>query len=91
MNSLQLIHYIYDVPILLRHLWRELFTIRGLIIIRRLHLLLILVLIVVYIVSPLDLLPEAVFGVLGLLDDIIIIVGTLVYISLVYRALIAGQ
>ena len=87
----QLIHYLYDVPILLRHLWRELFTIRGLVIIRRLHLLLILVLIVVYLVSPLDLLPEAVFGVLGLLDDVIIIVGTLVYISLVYRALIAGQ
>ena len=87
----QLLHYLYDVPALLRHLWRELFTIRGLLIIRRLHLFLILALIVVYLVSPLDLLPEAVFGILGLVDDVIIIAGTLVYISLVYRALVAGQ
>ena len=84
-------HYIYDIPALLRHLVRELFTVRGLILIRRLHLVLILVLLVVYLILPLDLLPEAVFGVLGLLDDLIIIVGTLVYISLVYRAVLAGR
>ena len=81
-------HYVYDVPTLLRHLWRELFTIRGLLLIRRLHLIFILLLIVVYLASPLDLLPEAVFGILGLVDDIIIIVGTLVYISIIYRALV---
>lgn len=90
-HYVQLMHYLYDVPTLLRHLWRELFTIRGLLLIRRLHLFLILVLIVVYLVSPLDLLPEAAFGVLGLLDDVIIIVGTLVYISLIYRALLTER
>ena len=87
----QLMHYVYDIPALLRHLVRELFTIRGLILIRRLHLVLILVLLLVYLILPLDLLPEAVFGVLGLLDDVIIIVGALVYISLVYRAVLAGR
>ena len=84
-------HYIYDIPALLRHLMRELFTVRGLILIRRLHLVLILVLLLVYLILPLDLLPEAVFGALGLIDDVIIIVGTIVYISLVYRAVLAGQ
>ena len=81
-------HYIYDVPTLLRHLWRELFTVRGLLLIRRLHLIFIVLLIIVYLASPLDLLPEAVFGILGLVDDIIIIIGTLVYISLIYRAFV---
>ena len=90
-HSSQLMHYLYDVPALLRHLWRELFTVRGLLIVRRLHLILILVLIVVYLLSPLDLLPEAVFGLLGLVDDIIIIIGTLVYIAIIYRALITAQ
>lgn len=84
-------HYLYDVPTLLRHLWRELFTIRGLVLIRRLHLILILVLIIVYLLSPLDLLPEAVFGVIGLLDDVIIIIGTLVYIAIVYRTFITER
>ena len=84
-------HYVYDIPALLRHLARELFTVRGLILIRRLHLVLIVVLLLVYLILPLDLLPEAVFGVLGLLDDIIIIVGTLIYISLVYRTILAGR
>ena len=59
--------------------------------IRRLHLILILVLIIVYLLSPLDLLPEAVFGVIGLLDDVIIIIGTLVYIAIVYRAFITER
>lgn len=84
-------HYVYDIPALLRHLARELFTVRGLILIRRLHLMLIVVLLLVYLILPLDLLPEAIFGVLGLLDDIIIIVGTLIYISLVYRTILAGR
>lgn len=81
-------HYLYDVPTLLRHLWRELFTIRGLVLIRQLHLAVIMLLILVYVFSPLDLLPEAVFGILGLIDDIVIIIGTLVYISLIYRLFI---
>ena len=84
-------HYVYDIPALLRHLLRELFTVRGLMLIRRLHLVVIVVLLLVYLILPLDLLPEAVFGILGLIDDIIIIVGTLVYISLVYRAVLAGR
>lgn len=87
---LQLMHYVYDIPILFRHLVRDLFTVRGLILLYRLHILFILFLFVVYLLSPFDLLPEAVFGVLGLLDDVIILLGVIVYISIVYRGYVAN-
>lgn len=83
-------HYIYDVPVLLRHMWRGLFTVRGLVVLHKLHLIFILLLIVIYLLSPFDLLPEAVLGVIGLLDDVIILLGALVYISVVYRAYVAN-
>ena len=86
---LQLLHYLYDAPILLRHIWRDLFTLRGLVVLYRLHILLILVFLLFYLLSPLDLIPEAVFGVIGLLDDLLILLGVLVYITIIYRAHLA--
>lgn len=82
-------HYLYDVPTLLRHLWHDLFTVRGLILINKLHLLFIVVFLLIYFLSPLDLVPEGVVGVLGLVDDFIILIGALVYITLMYRAVVA--
>lgn len=61
----QLIHYLYDVPTLLRHLWRDLFTVQGLVMIHKAHILLILLFLVLYFLSPFDIIPEAVVGVLG--------------------------
>ena len=83
-------HYLYDVPTILTHLWRNLFTVRGLLFIYKLHILFILVLVVLYLLSPFDLLPEIMLGMLGLLDDLLLVVCALVYISLVYRAHVAN-
>ena len=83
---LQLMSYLYDVPTLLRHMWRDLFTVHGLLWITRLHILLIFSLPILYLLLPLDILPEAVFGVVGLLDDFLIMAGALIYITLIYRA-----
>ncbi len=46
---------------------------------------------VLYLVSPLDILPEAAFGVLGFLDDIFIFLLLLVYISIFYRQIVAQR
>ena len=52
----------------------------------RVRIILLLVLAVAYLLSPLDILPEAVFGFLGLLDDVVVIATLLVMLTIVYRA-----
>ena len=81
----------YDVPVLLRHLWEELFSERGPLLIRRLYLGYILLLLVVYLLSPFDLLPESVFGLLGYIDDLMILLIALVYVTFLYRNVIAQR
>ena len=81
----------YDFPTLMRYLIHDLFTVSGLLCIHRLHILLIFVLLLLYIVFPLDILPEAVLGFVGLLDDVLILVGVLVYLTLIYRAHVTNR
>lgn len=87
----QILSYLYDVPVLLRHLWEELFSERGPLLIRRLYLGYILLLLVVYLLSPFDLLPESVFGFLGYIDDLMILLIALVYVTFLYRNVIAQR
>ena len=44
-----------------------------------------------YLISPLDILPEAVFGIIGFLDDIFIILLLAIYISIIYRQVVATR
>lgn len=44
----------------------------------------------VYILSPFDILPEAAFGVLGMVDDVFIAFVVLVYATILFRQLLAG-
>ena len=44
-----------------------------------------------YLISPFDILPESVFGVLGFLDDIFIFLLLAVYISIFYRQAVAAR
>jgi len=45
----------------------------------------------IYIVSPLDIIPESAFGILGLLDDVFVMVLLAVYASVLYRRYVADQ
>ncbi len=83
-------HYLYDMPTLLRHLWHDLFTVRGLLLIHKIHIATILLFLLLYFLSPLDIIPESVVGVLGLVDDLLIIIGALIYVTLIYRAHVAN-
>ena len=66
-------------------MWRHLFTVQGLVVLHKLHVLLIVVFLCLYLISPLDIIPEAVFGVLGLVDDLVILLGVVAYVSVIYR------
>lgn len=86
-----LLEYIQDFPVLFRHLVRELFSVDGLVIMFRLRVFLYFFLVIFYIISPLDLIPEAVTGVLGFIDDIIILLVVLVYVTVLYRHHVTAQ
>lgn len=86
----QLIHYLYDVPALLSHIWRELFTVQGLLLLYRLRILFIFLIVGAYLIMPFDLLPELVLGVMGFLDDILVLLCALVWVTLIYRTYVAN-
>mmetsp|Transcript_10691 Transcript_10691/g.13873 ORF Transcript_10691/g.13873 Transcript_10691/m.13873 type:complete len:256 (+) Transcript_10691:276-1043(+) len=52
------------------------------------HNILFFIIVVFYILSPLDLFPEAAFGVVGILDDILVVATLVVYISSIYRSVL---
>ena len=41
--------------------------------------------VIFYVLSPLDLVPEIVFGIIGLLDDVIAVVLAVLYVAEQYR------
>ena len=83
--------YFWDLPALLRHLLREFFSVGGLVIMFRARIVLCVVAILVYLISPLDILPEAVLGLLGLLDDLFVLLLVLVYMTIIYRQVVAQR
>uniref|UniRef100_A0A915HIF1 RING-type E3 ubiquitin transferase n=1 Tax=Romanomermis culicivorax TaxID=13658 RepID=A0A915HIF1_ROMCU len=77
--------YLRDIPVLVPNLLRQMFTLSGLMLMFRLRILLLLISTALYIISPLDIMPEAFFGVFGLLDDIFVAFLLLVYLCIAYR------
>ena len=83
--------HIRDMPALLRHLFRELFSVRGIFLVWRIRIVILLILALLYLLSPLDFIPERVFGILGLLDDILIILSVFFVMSIIYRGAVLEQ
>ncbi|XP_077981589.1 E3 ubiquitin-protein ligase RNF170-like [Glandiceps talaboti] len=83
--------YIRDLPTLLRHAWGEFFSLGGLVWMFRLRILLCLLAAILYFISPLDIIPEAVFGILGFMDDLFVILLLLIYVSIIYRNIVANR
>ena len=63
----------------------DLFSLGGLMRMFRLRILVCFAVAVLYLASPLDIIPEAVFGFLGLLDDVFVLVLIAVYVTIIYR------
>lgn len=80
-----LMDYLRDLPTLLRHALREFFSVGGLIWMFRLRIIAIFLAALLYFISPLDIIPEAVFGILGFLDDLFVLLLLAIYISIIYR------
>ncbi|KAK1883415.1 E3 ubiquitin-protein ligase RNF170 [Dissostichus eleginoides] len=80
-----------DVPTLLRHAFREMFSMGGLFWMFRIRIILCLVGALTYLASPLDIIPEALFGLLGFMDDFFVILLLFVYISIMYREVVTQR
>ncbi|XP_022658952.1 E3 ubiquitin-protein ligase RNF170-like isoform X1 [Varroa jacobsoni] len=85
------IEHVRDLPLLLRHVFNEFFSLGGLMYMFRLRIFLCFLAALVYLISPLDMIPEAVFGLLGLLDDLFVLVLLGVYMTLIYRRFLAER
>ncbi|XP_054161791.1 E3 ubiquitin-protein ligase RNF170-like [Oppia nitens] len=86
-----LMDYIYDLPTLLRHLTSEFFTVGGLMYMFRIRIVLCFVAAIMYLISPLDMIPEAVFGLFGLLDDIFVVLLLAIYVTIIYRRFLSRR
>ena len=87
----QFMEYVRDLPMLLRHLLGEFFSLSGLIFMFRLRVVICFLFALIYFISPLDLIPEAVFGILGFLDDFFVLALLTIYLSIIYRRLVANR
>ncbi|XP_053552702.1 E3 ubiquitin-protein ligase RNF170-like [Bombina bombina] len=86
-----LMERLMDLPTLLRHAFREMFSVGGLFWMFRIRIVLCLLGALFYLVSPLDIIPEALFGILGFLDDFFVLFLLLIYISIMYREVVTQR
>lgn len=88
-HSRGLIQRMQDLPFLLRRLLRELLDPhRSLPLVIRARVVITMILSAAYVVSPVDFIPEAIFGIVGLLDDILIVLIVFLHIAAIYRSVL---
>ncbi len=80
-----------DLPTLLRHFFADFFSVSGLIMMFRFRVVLLFVIFLIYFLSPLDIIPEAAFGILGFIDDLFIFMLFLIHITMMYRQVVAER
>lgn len=76
---------IRDAPMLLRHLLVNMYTPNALTLLTRLRFLALGVVLLLYLISPFDIISEGVFGLLGLADDVLVLVVVLLLAASQYR------
>ncbi|KAH9758053.1 E3 ubiquitin-protein ligase RNF170 [Citrus sinensis] len=83
---------IQDLPFLLRRLVRELVDPRrSLPLVIRARVYIAMILSAAYIFSPIDIIPEAVLGIVGLLDDLLIALMCFLHVAALYRAVLYNR
>ncbi|XP_076040422.1 E3 ubiquitin-protein ligase RNF170-like isoform X3 [Oratosquilla oratoria] len=86
-----MVEQLRDLPILLRHMLGEMLTWRGLEMLSRMRVIICLVVGVLYAITPIDLVPEAFLGIIGLLDDLVVVIFLLIQVSIVYRNVVTNR
>ncbi len=76
---------------MLRHLTNDFFSFNGLMYMFRIRIVLCVVAAIMYLISPLDMIPEAVFGIFGLFDDIVVVLLLAIYVTIIYRRFLSAR
>ena len=74
-----------DTPLLLRWLVLEIRSNRGLVSTLNPGLILFFLFLSMYVLSPIDAIPELSFGLLGYLDDVLLVLFFMVYFTSIFR------
>ncbi|XP_064974521.1 uncharacterized protein LOC103992613 isoform X1 [Musa acuminata AAA Group] len=88
-GSSSLIQRLRDLPFFIRRLLREMMDPqRSLPFVLRVRVILAMALTAIYVLSPVDIIPEGVFGFVGFLDDLIILLIVFLHLATVYRSVL---
>ncbi|XP_066381536.1 uncharacterized protein [Miscanthus floridulus] len=78
-----------DLPFFIRRLFRELMDPqRTLPLVFRARMMMMVALSAIYVLSPVDILPESVLGLFGFVDDLLILLIVFLHLAAVYRSLL---
>ncbi|XP_057453908.1 uncharacterized protein LOC130745591 [Lotus japonicus] len=78
-----------DLPFLLRRLAREfLDPQRSLPLVIRARVYIAMIISAIYVFSPIDIIPEGIWGVVGLLDDLLIVLIFFLHVAALYRSVL---
>ncbi|KAF3445360.1 hypothetical protein FNV43_RR10536 [Rhamnella rubrinervis] len=78
-----------DLPFLLRRLLRELLDPRrSLPFVIRARVYIATIISIIYVVSPVDIIPEGILGIVGLLDDLLIVLIFFFHVAAIYRSVL---
>ncbi|KAJ7949656.1 E3 ubiquitin-protein ligase [Quillaja saponaria] len=84
-----LIQRMQDLPFLLRRLLRELMDPqRTLPLVIRARVYIAMILSAIYIISPVDIIPEGILGIVGLLDDLLVVLICFLHVAAIYRSVL---
>ncbi|KAK9713692.1 hypothetical protein RND81_06G044900 [Saponaria officinalis] len=88
-RSSGLIQRLRDLPFLLRRLLRDLLDPqRSLPLVIKARVYVAIFLSVIYLLCPVDIIPEGILGVIGLLDDLIILLICFLHVAAIYRSVL---
>ena len=82
---------IMDAPFLVRRFFLEICTTDINVLVRNYRLLLTVFTAFLYVLSPFDLIPEIVFGFIGLLDDFVVIIAVLIVVAQGFRQVLQDR
>uniref|UniRef100_A0A1D1Y3J6 E3 ubiquitin-protein ligase RNF170 n=1 Tax=Anthurium amnicola TaxID=1678845 RepID=A0A1D1Y3J6_9ARAE len=81
-----------DLPFFLGRLLRELMDPqRSLPLVVKAQMIFVMVVSAIYVLSPVDILPEGVLGVIGLIDDFLVLLIVFLHLSAIYRSVLLNR
>ncbi|CAN6998245.1 unnamed protein product [Brassica oleracea var. botrytis] len=88
-GSISLVQRMQDLPFLLqRLLWEMMDPQRTFLLIIKARVYIAMILSAIYIISPIDIIPEGVLGIVGLLDDLLIVLICFLHVASLYRSVL---